>query len=63
MFADDTNLFLTGKSLIDIEKQLNDELIIINDWFRANLLSLNITKTSYMIFGNINFQDINLHIR
>jgi hypothetical protein len=62
MFADDTNLFLTGKSLIDIEKQLNDELIIINDWFRANLLSLNITKTSYMIFGNINFQDINLHI-
>ena len=44
MFADDTNLFLTGRSLIEIEKQLNDELVIITEWFKANLLSLNISK-------------------
>ena len=44
MFADDTNLFLTGRSLIEIEKQLNDELVIITEWFKANLLSSNIAK-------------------
>ena len=60
MFADDTNLFMTGKSLDVLERQMNEELQIISEWFRANLLSLNITKTSYMIFGNKKFQSINL---
>jgi hypothetical protein len=62
MFADDTNLFLTGKSLVLLEKQLNEELIIINEWFKANLLSLNLTKTSYIIFANKKCQDINILI-
>jgi hypothetical protein len=62
MFADDTNLFLTGKSLDQIEKQLNEELIIINEWFKANLLSLNLTKTSYIIFANKKCHDINIII-
>ena len=60
MFADDTNLFLTGKSLTQIEKDLNDELIIVTEWFKANLLSLNLSKTSYIIFGNKTHQDINI---
>ena len=50
MFADDTNLFLTGKSLADVEEQMNQELLFITEWFQSNLLSLNITKTSYLIF-------------
>ena len=62
MFADDTNLFLTGKSLDTLEEQMNEELQIISEWFKANLLSLNITKTSYMIFGNNKFRDLNLMI-
>ena len=32
MFADDTNLFLTGKSLADVEEQINQEFIIISYW-------------------------------
>ena len=52
MFADDTNLFLAGKSLDTLEEQMSEELQIISEWFKANLLSLNITKTSYTIFGN-----------
>ena len=40
MFADDTNLFLTGKSLDTLEKQMNEELQIISEWFKANLLSI-----------------------
>ena len=62
MFADDTNLFLTGKSFDTLEEQMNEELQIISEWFKANLLSLNITKTSYMIFGNSKFWDLNLTI-
>jgi len=37
-----------------MENEMNVELEIVNDWFRANLLSLNISKTSYIIFGNKN---------
>ncbi|MFZ2540057.1 MAG: reverse transcriptase family protein [Oscillospiraceae bacterium] len=52
MFADDTNLFLTGNSIEYIEEQLNYELAAVNVWFQSNLLSLNIKKTSYIIFGH-----------
>ena len=52
MFADDTNLFHTGRSLADVEEQMNQELLLITEWFQSNRLSLNITKTSYLIFGN-----------
>ncbi|MFZ2538156.1 MAG: reverse transcriptase family protein, partial [Oscillospiraceae bacterium] len=60
MFADDTNLFLTGKSLQQIETQLNEEMLVINEWFKSNKLSLNLTKTSYIIFGNKTYQDLNI---
>ena len=52
MFADDTNLFLTGNSIHDVERTMNEELVFITEWFQSNKLSLNIKKTSYMIFGN-----------
>ena len=51
MFADDTNLFMTGKNLDEIKIQLNKELKIFSLWFQANLLSLNISKTSYIVFS------------
>ena len=49
MFADDTNLFMSGKSLSEVSKQINEDMIILSDWFRANLLSLNIKKTFFFI--------------
>ena len=51
MFADDTNLFVTGKSITNIETKMNIELDLLVEWFRTNLLSLNITKTNYVIFS------------
>ena len=63
MFADDTNLFLTGKSLTELEQQMNTELEIINNWFQTNLLSLNVSKTSYIIFSNNKIPDINICIQ
>ena len=50
MFADDTNLFLTGNSIETIESLMNRELCNLIGWFQANLLSLNISKTNYIGF-------------
>ena len=54
MFADDTNLFTTGNTIDEVEDCLNNELSLVNLWFQANLLSLNVSKTTFMIFGRKN---------
>ena len=51
-------MFLTGKSLDALEMQMNGELNIISEWFKANLLSLNIDKTPHMIFVKEKFQNL-----
>ena len=51
MFADDSNLFLTGNSIETIESLMNRELCNLIEWFQANLLSLNISKTNYIVFS------------
>ena len=50
LFADDTNAFLSGHDLKELESTLNDELQKIETWLRANKLSLNIKKTHFIIF-------------
>ena len=52
MFADDTNIFIKGCDLNNIISILNSELKNISTWFQANQLSLNVSKTHYMIFSN-----------
>ena len=44
LFADDTNLFYSCKSLSDLITITNHELIKVSQWFRANKLSLNVKK-------------------
>ena len=39
MFADDTNLFFSGKSALELEIAINNELALVNEWFQVNLLS------------------------
>ena len=50
MFADDTNMFLTGESINELVNVLNIELQSIVVWLKANKLSLNIDKTHFMLF-------------
>src|SRR6218665_1617733 len=48
LFADDTNVFLSHKSLDHIIEIMNSELIIIANWCKASRLSPNLEKpTSY----------------
>ena len=50
LFADDTNLFLTGENIQSMAEILNEQLINIHEWLCCNKLSLNVLKTHYMIF-------------
>ena len=50
MFADDTNMFITGANLMEVTNKLNVELEKVVYWLKINKLSLNVQKTHYMIF-------------
>ena len=50
MYADDTTLFCDINSIPDGEHSLNAELSKITDWLAANKLSLNASKTKFMVF-------------
>ena len=62
MFADDTNIFISVKDLDFITYIINSELTIVSIWFNANLLSLNIKKTNYVLFSNKTNSDIQILI-
>ena len=50
LFADDTNAFMSDKSIVSLVERANRELEIISKWFIANKLSLNVNKTNYILF-------------
>src|SRR6218665_1633999 len=50
MFADDTNVFLSHKSIDKLFEIMNTELLKIAGWFNTNKLSLNSTQTNYILF-------------
>lgn len=54
MFADDTSLFFTGKSLHVIEQSANLYLNELSLWLQQNKLQLNAQKTKYIVFKPIN---------
>lgn len=59
-FADDTNLFCSGKNLemhLDTEEK---ELHLSKHWFSVNKLSLNVNKTKHIIFGNCKVNNIKI---
>ena len=49
-FADDTTVFYSSADITDLYQTMNIELHNLNQWFRANRLSLNASKSRYMIF-------------
>ena len=50
LFADDSNLFLSGTNPDELINKMNTELIKIVKWLEVNKLSLNLDKTHFMIF-------------
>ena len=57
LFADDTNLFVSGYDLPRINTILSDEHAELSVRLKVNKLSLNIKKTHHMIFTRKNHID------
>ena len=51
LFADDTNIFFSEKSIDYCFEIFNNELINLAEWFKANKQSINLKKTGYIVFG------------
>ena len=51
LFADDTNIFLSGNDPIRLFSDMNHQLEIYFNWFSDNKLVLNFKKSCYIIFG------------
>ena len=62
MFADDTNLFVSAKDIKQLFQTMTKELITIQNWFNANKLSLNVSKTKYSFFHSL-FSADNIPLR
>ena len=52
MFADDTQIDASSNNIESIANTLNEDLANVSDWMKANKLSLNTSKTEYMIIGS-----------
>ncbi len=52
MFADDTTLTVSGKSIQEVEGAINHDLASIKCWLFSNKLSLNLVKTEYLLIGS-----------
>ena len=51
-FADDSSFFVSGRSLPELFNVLQNEIVKLREWLNNNKLSLNISKTNYMIMTN-----------
>lgn len=50
LYADDTSLFYFGHSINTIVSEAQNDLNLLHKWFQYNLLTINISKTNYIIF-------------
>ena len=58
IYADDTSLLISDRDLFNLHKNLQTELEFINLWVKANSLTINTSKTNYILFQNrsLNYQ-------
>ena len=51
-FADDTTVFASDSDINNVHATVNRELVGVDNWLKANRLSLNVSKTSSMTISN-----------
>ena len=54
LFADDTTIYTKSDNIKTLYQNVNSDLNGLNEWFKANKLSLNVGKTHYMLLTNNN---------
>ena len=60
--ADHTTVFTFNSDINNVHVTVNRELVGVDNWLKINRLSLNVSKTSYMIISN-NKNAIDIKIR
>ena len=58
LFADDTNLFCTGKNLSDIVIKMNVELYKIYSWVKANKLNVECWQNQFHVIHTKNVSHV-----
>lgn len=65
MYADDTAIYCSDKSIEAANQAMNRNLSKLVDWTTGNRLTVNAAKTKFVVFGNqrfVNVNDIDLRI-
>ena len=63
IFADDTNVFASARDLKSLEQLINSELKKVKLWCDANKLSINFSKTNFMIVKSPRKKDSVVNIK
>ena len=63
IFADDTNVFYSGKSIDDVENVMNEELERIFHYCAVNKLSINLKKTNFTVITSQKKKIRNIRIK
>jgi hypothetical protein len=50
LFADDASLLISHANPIQFKNTINEVYVMLGDWFKKNLMSLNTMKTNYINF-------------
>ena len=59
VFADDTTIFASCNNINTLYQNMNDDLSNLINWFiKANMLSLNIAQTNYLLFPSSKFVNV-----
>jgi len=59
LFADDTTILFSHKNIESQIYFVNEQLKEVSNWFKANKLSVNASKTNYMLLGTPQMTSIN----
>jgi hypothetical protein len=62
LFAGDTSIIITNSRFTDHEINTSQIFKNINDWFKANLLTLNFDKTYFIEFLAKNRHPMDIHV-
>jgi hypothetical protein len=50
LFADNTTIYYSNKDMRTLYTNINKDRTVLNDWFKTNKLSLNVSQTQYILF-------------
>jgi len=62
LFADDTNLFISGLDVNTLNQNSNYCIKALNQWFIVNRLHVNVDKTNIMVFPKNKANDISVKL-